>query len=247
MFREHSKLALPPDETVIWRYQTFTEFLAMLTEGALFFCRLDQLQDQWEGVYPKGMLDWWANNLDEDASLPGQPSDLRSLLVERVIPSHFVNSWYISEFESDAMWRLYSQKSEGIAVRSTIGKLKQAFQQGPEEIHIGKVKYIDYNQWTPPATHGEHREWFPIEPFFWKRLGFQHENELRALLKQECTEENRNGINLKVDLKGLLDSVYLFPDSKDWFYKLTRVMMDKFGFEDLELQRSSLGERPWKE
>jgi hypothetical protein len=246
LFREDPKLTLPPDDTVIWRYNTFTEFLAMLSEGALFFCGLDQLHDRWEGVYPKGMLDWWAENLDDGASFQGDPSGLKRKLIEKVIPSHFINSWYISEFESDAMWRLYGHKSEGIAIRSTLGKLKRVLQKGPEEIYLGKVNYIDYNHWAPPSAPTKGQALFPLEPFFWKRLGFQHENELRALLKQDSPAEGQNGINVKVDLKELLDSVYLFPDSKDWFYRLTRTLMDKFGFVDLELKRSSLGERPWQ-
>lgn len=246
MFREHPKLILPSDDTVIWRYNTFTEFLAMLAEGALFFCRLDQLHDRWEGVYPKGMLDWWAQNLDDGSSFQGQPFDLKRILIEKVIPSHFINSWYISEFESDAMWRLYGHQSEGIAIKSTFRKLKQVFQEGPEEIYLGQVEYIDYNQWAPSADPVQEEALFPVGPFFWKRLGFQYENELRALLKQECSDENKKGINVKVDLRQLLDSVYLFPDSKDWFYKLIRTMIDKFGFTDLEVKRSSLGERPWK-
>ncbi len=246
MFREDLKLSIPPDDTVIWRYNTITEFMAMLAEEALFFCRLDQLHDQWEGVYPKGMLDWWAKKLDDGFSFQGRPSSLKSFLTDIVIPSHFINSWYISEYESDAMWRLYGHKSEGIAIKSTIGKLKRVFQKGPEEIRIGKVEYFDYNQWTPPTTPKEHNALFPIEPFFWKRLSFQHENELRALLKQDCSQKNENGINVKVNLKELLDSVYLFPDSKDWFLRLARILIDKFGYGDLELKRSSLGERPWK-
>lgn len=246
MFREHPKLKLPHDETVIWRYHTFTEFLAMLAEGALFFCRLDQLHDRWEGVYPKGMLDWWAGNLDDGSSFQGQPASLKGMLIEKVIPSHFINSWYISEFESDAMWRLYGHKSEGVAIKSTLGKLKQVFQEGPEEIYLGQVEYIDYNKWEPPAHPKEGEGLFPLEPFFWKRLGFQHENELRALLKRDCSAENQDGINVKVDITGLLDCVYLFPDSKDWFLKLVRTLIDKFGFTDLKIKRSSLGERPWK-
>ncbi len=246
MFREHPKLMLPPDDTIIWRYNTFTEFLAMLAEGSLFFCRLDQLHDQWEGVYPEGMLDWWAGNLDDGASFHEETSSLKRMLIEKVIPSHFINSWYISEFESDAMWRLYGHKSEGVAVKSTLGKLKRVLQKGPEEIYLGKVEYIDYNHWAPPPTPTEREALFPVEPFFWKRWGFQHENELRTLLKQDYSDEAQKGINVEVDLNVLLDSVYLFPDSQDWFYKLTRTLMDKFGFTDLELKRSSLGERPWK-
>lgn len=244
MFYKNSKLSIPPDDTVIWRYNTFTEFIAMLAEEALFFCRLDQLHDRWEGVYPKGMLDWWAGNLG--SSFQDETSGLKRFLTEKVIPSHFINSWYISEYESDAMWRLYSHNFEGIAVKSTVGRLKGVFQKGPERIGLGKVEYIDYDRWQPPMAVKGEKSLSSIQPFFWKRLSFQHENELRAILKQECSEENDNGINVKVDLRELIDSIYLFPDSKDWFLKLARTLIDKFGLAEIELRRSSLGERPWK-
>jgi hypothetical protein len=245
LFSESPKLSLPAEDAVIWHYYTFTEFIAMLVERALFFCRVDKLKDQWEGVYPKGMLDWWAENLGESSSFQGKPWDLKDFLIAKVIPSHFINSWYISEHESDAMWRIYSENSEGIAVKSTLGRLKRTFRNTPEEILIGEVKYIDYNQWHPPAEL-EKEGLFSIEPFFWKRLGFQHENELRAVIKRDWVDQKENGINLKIDLRELIDSIYLFPDSKDWFFRLVRTLIDKFGYADLELKRSTLGERPWK-
>ena len=32
-------------DQVIWQYMTFTEFVALLNSQALFFCRVDRLQD----------------------------------------------------------------------------------------------------------------------------------------------------------------------------------------------------------
>lgn len=184
--------------------------------------------------------------MGDSSSFQGRPSGFKSFLIEKVIPLHFINSWYISEYESDAMWRIYSENSEGIAVKSTLGRLKRAFQNAPEEIFIGKVKYIDYNQWRPPAIPEKEKDLFSIEPFFLKRLGFQYENELRAIIKRDLVNKNENGVNIKVDLRELIDSVYLFPDSKDWFLRLVRTLIDKFGYTDLGLRRSSLGERPWE-
>jgi uncharacterized protein (DUF952 family) len=172
MYSPHAQLTLPPDHQTIWRYISFTKFVSMLTDQSLFFCRVDRLQDKWEGVYPQGMVDYWSRTFEEVSSNDGKNYTLKDLITKRIIPSHFVNCWYISEFESDAMWRLYSQNDEGIAIRSTIGRLKKSLEKTTEQVWIGKVHYIDYNQWEPPDQSSGKSQFVWIEPFFWKRISF---------------------------------------------------------------------------
>lgn len=247
MFYEHSRLSTPPDDTVIWRYITFTKFCSMLNEQALFFCRLDKLHDKWEGVYPKAMLEYWAKVYQDIPAGDEGVARLKEILIRKIIPSHFVNCWFMSEYESDAMWRLYSRNYEGIAIKSTIGRLKRSLAKTRERIWIGPVDYIDYDQWQPPK--GEARKAFLwMEPFFWKRLSFQHENELRALVGQANREsgEAENGLNIQADLNELTEAVYVFPDSKDWFLQLVKTIVRKYGYRGIAVKRSSLGERPWE-
>ena len=51
-----------------------------------------------------------------------------------------INCWYQSEYESDAMWQLYS--NNGIAIQTTFGKLKNSFKNSNDNVLIGQVKYI---------------------------------------------------------------------------------------------------------
>ena len=44
-YHERSAFRLPPDGTKIWRFTDFTKFLSMLTNTALYFSRLDKLED----------------------------------------------------------------------------------------------------------------------------------------------------------------------------------------------------------
>jgi hypothetical protein len=37
-----------------------------------------------------------------------------------------ISSWHINEYESFAMWQIFTQNSEGLAIQSTIGRLKKA-------------------------------------------------------------------------------------------------------------------------
>jgi len=40
----------------------------------------------------------------------------------------FVNPWHKNEFESAAMWKLYLKSEEGVAIRTTVERLKHAFE-----------------------------------------------------------------------------------------------------------------------
>ena len=58
-----------------------------------------------------------------------------------------ISSWHINEYESFAMWQIFTQNSEGLAIQSTIGRLQNALK--PEinfNQHIGEVNYIDYKK-----------------------------------------------------------------------------------------------------
>ncbi len=51
-----------------------------------------------------------------------------------------INSWHYNEYESAAMWDLYSQANAGIAVQSTYRKLRDSFQNNTDDtIWIGKI------------------------------------------------------------------------------------------------------------
>ncbi|MHB1128307.1 MAG: hypothetical protein ACYC2T_15445 [Bacillota bacterium] len=211
----------------------------MLDEQALYFCRLDRLHDKWEGVYAKAMLEYWAKYLPAE---DGKVNILKQLLIEKIIPSHFVNCWFMSDYESDAMWRLYSHNNEGIAIKSTIGRIKNSFERTKERIWIGKADYIDYDQWQPPEGEVS-KPFLWMEPFFWKRLSFIYERELRALA--DIGNQSADGFNVSVNLDELVDEIYVFPDSQDWFLGLVKTIYKKYGYNDKKVKRSSLGERPW--
>ena len=86
-----------------------------------------------------------------------------------------ISSWHINEYESFAMWQIFTQKSEGLAIQSTVGKLQKALETDLTfEQYIGEVNYIDYK-----------KEYIPFEnsffPFLFKRKSFQYEREIRII------------------------------------------------------------------
>ncbi len=96
-----------------------------------------------------------------------------------------INSWHLSDYESAALWELYGTET-GIAIQSTIGKLKDSFARTDDTIWIGKVNYIDFN-------HDWMDEWNYLEAFVIKRPSFFYEAEIRAIT---CLPDNHIGKNI---------------------------------------------------
>lgn len=79
----------------------------------------------------------------------------------------------MNEYESAAMWKLYSKTNESIAIETTYCKLKNVL---PNDIMIGKVRYIDFEKDTINPTN-------VFNSFLHKRKSFEHENEVRIIDK----------------------------------------------------------------
>jgi hypothetical protein len=166
----------PPDFNIsVWRYMDFTKFVSMLIKRGLFFSRLDRLGDPFEGSFPK------LNTQDEfqpvDPSILDPEAFIKSMKGLRQCIKHmrqwvYANCWYMSEYESAAMWSLYARTEEAICIRSTFTKLQK---QLPDNASLRCVNYIDYNNDTLPTSD-------EIWPFAQKRLSFEHEKEVRALI-----------------------------------------------------------------
>ena len=139
-----------------WRYMNLAKFISLIDRHQLFFSSVDVFGDPYEGALPK----------------PNQ------LLATKPPPLHgksvFVNSWHLNEYESAAMWAIYSSFNSGIAIQSTYGRLVKSFSRCKERIYIGKVRYIDYSSESIDTDD-------ILQRFTHKRKSFAYENELRAI------------------------------------------------------------------
>jgi len=88
--------------------------------------------------------------------------------------SYFINCWHLSEFESSAMWDIYSQKNEGIAIISSESQFKKSFSEIPQDIMGGLIEYGDYNDEEFEMEDGN-----GFTPVLHKRNSFSYENEYR--------------------------------------------------------------------
>jgi hypothetical protein len=238
----------------IWRYMDFTKFVALLDSSALFFSRADLLGDAFEGSYSRANL---SIRPILDARL-GLSEDSRKGLeaaARREVKSTFINAWHCSEHEPAAMWRLYLKSDEGIAIRSTFGRLGESFRNAEPQVFIGLVRYVDYD--LDPMPEGN-----TLAPFVHKRHSFEHERELRAVVQdaeihkqvarfQAATDLEKAldpsiepppaGITVPVPLDTLIERIYVAPTAPSWFKKLVEKVAKRYAVPADVLQSSLVG------
>ena len=226
----------------IWRYMDFTKFVALLVNQGLFFPVADKFNDQFEGSFSfvnKKMRPLVYKHLKKDYTV-----EQISLFLKELRKWVCINCWHINEIESAGMWSLYSKTSESICIQSTYAKFRSLLD---ENIKIGMVQYTDYD-----------KEWITetdlLAPFLYKRKSFEHERELRAILNLSnplTTSKLKfggkpplDGKWIKLDLKNLIEKVYVSPNSTNWFYELVQNVTDVYNL-NVPVKRSSLEEEPF--
>jgi len=159
--------------------------------------------------------------------------------------SHLINSWHVNAHESDAMWKLYSSSKQSIAIQSTIGRLKRCFNIAKDIIWIGEVEYIDFKNWEPKNRFYNIGEPNILKTFFLKRIGFEHEKEIRAITHIAYNKhEEDKGILVNVDLNELVGMIVISPTSEDWFFNLVKNIIYKYNYQ-YTLKKSELGIQPY--
>src|SRR5687767_1976544 len=98
-------------DTRIWRYLDFTKFVYLLDSRALFFARVDTLQDQFEGSFSEANAELRAKAFREKPHLGDLYEKFRRTMEERR-KATYVSCWHINEYESFAMWKIYLKSGE---------------------------------------------------------------------------------------------------------------------------------------
>lgn len=247
MYQEHSSFESPKDENVkIWRYIDFTKLVSLIDSRRLFFSRLDTFDDPFEGSYTK--INVRARSyVPVDVPDEGRESYIRMKEgmsgFNRNWPKfNFASCWHMNEHESAAMWKLYLKSDEGIAIQSTYARLKGSM-LGDENVHLGIIKYIDYDVDFIDETNAYH-------VLMSKRKSFEHEREVRALLTRYPTGElgfnllpEEQGVPIRVDIENLIEKIYIAPSTPDWFANLVKSIIKRYGY-DFEVVHSRLNEKP---
>ncbi len=227
MYLDNTNIKLPEDpNTIVWKYLDLSKFLDLLLSQKLFMSRSDKFEDQYEGTFSEPTF-------EEIKKLAiNNPEFLNYYKTHREKVA--ISSWHINEYESFAMWQIFTQNSEGLAIQSTIGRLQEALK--PEtnfNQYIGEVNYIDYK-----------KEYIPFDdlffPFLFKRKSFQYEREVRIISDiSESKLKINDGLKINVDINQLIEKIYIHPKSENWYKKLVIQLVSELGF-NFEIEKSDL-------
>ncbi len=285
MYEKNDALKSPMNPNIpIWRYMDFAKFVSLLHRRAIFFTSVSRLvmSDPYEGVLTRPDATFRYTLSDIQQSLEGQDvpmSSAETLLgilnrqkddeLSRISiwqQSMLVSCWHMNEFESAAMWRLYSLNDSGIAIKSTFSRLSESFIYNesspvmgtiskPLPVYLGEVEYLDYEN-----DHISSRNAFL--QFMSKRKSFAHERELRAItwIPYYLTEDNKNyefdihsnlvaefktnyGLYFPIDLPKLIEQVFIAPTAPKWVMSVVQSVLEKYAI-DREVIQSDLLARP---
>jgi hypothetical protein len=227
MYKKNDNIKLPEDpDTIVWKYLDLSKFLDLLMSQKLFMSRSDKFEDQYEGTFSEPTYEEIKKLSENNPEFLQYYKSHR----EKVV----VSSWHINEYESFAMWQIFTQNNEGLAIQSTIGRLQKALK--PEinfSQFIGEVNYIDYK-----------KEYIPFDdmffPFMFKRKSFQYEREIRIIsdLSENAVKIN-DGIKIDVDISQLIEKIYIHPKSENWYKKLVIELVSKLDYT-IEIEKSDL-------
>ncbi len=243
MTDNQTKFKEPEDLNVkIWRYMDFEKYASMLQTNSLYFARLHQLEDPSEGSLGHAKI------LKHNFQHKEVDENLKSSIKYNAKQQNLrmaVNCWHMSEYESPAMWKIYTPKEKGIAIQSTFARLKKVLKASVlgSRINIGMMPYLDYNN---ESFSGEGIIGL-YDGVKCKRKCFEYEKEVRAVV---YTPEGLkpdfpiyDGFPVKIDLKMLIEKIYISPTVASSFLDSLRLENKKYGFL-FEVVPSTLYQRP---
>ena len=267
---KHPLFECPEDrQTKLWRFMDFTKFVALLHSGSLFFCRADRLGDPFEGSISARALEVRKGEAQRiGRAFQGRDSavvmlagfgdrlwdslDADSYSLRWNAEWMFVSCWHMNEVESAAMWHLYAPSGQGVAIQTTYQRLRD---QLPDDVYIGKVKYINYQSGHVDLSNG-------FSPFMHKRESFGHERELRAIHSKPPSHKRINpatgeeeqmaahdvhntegGKGFSIDLNALIERIHVSPIAQSWYTELVRAVCDRYQLT-AEIRQSDLDAKP---
>jgi len=238
MFTTGKGLITPPDETRLWRYMNLSAFLQLLLSGKFYFCLRTELADKWEGV-----LSATVRNRISTASAGGSLStEGLSRVCGALADKCGILCWHMNDCESIAMWDLYTNGIDGVAISTTMAKLKRAMEGISEDCFVGKVEYTDH---LAPDANGAARQLGLLQPLFQKRKSYSHECEVRAIISPLGLGKTSptTGTSVGIDLTTLIERIVVSRHYPEWGRRSLQKIVNEAGLT-VEVEKSDLQNNP---
>lgn len=225
----------------IYRIFSVKRFEELLMKKKLFLVNPEKWDDPFENFFLR------ANTVEPNGEL---------VSLEGIAKSWYGQCWTYTK-DSDALWRIYSSKKDGIRVTTTIHKL---FSHVWDE----KDKFKSLNYFIGSVVYKERSE---IENFmrdtsFWeiaqggqnngfaellcmKRKEFIHENEVR-LLVHDNNKHGKNGCyEVDIEYQDIFEDICLDPRLEDSEFENLKTKIEKYS-GSIPITQSDLYKVSWE-
>lgn len=253
MYKTNPDFRSPSNRNVkIWRYMNIAKYFSLLEKRSLYFSRADCLGDPFEGSLPstKGQINL-TEIVKQELMSRGLPTDNITQIHNFIRRCSFVCSFHMNDYESAALWSIYTKAQQGVAIQSTFSRLCDCFNEySANPIHIGMMNYIDYSKETIPILENA------FLPLLHKRKSFEYEQEIRAAISfpKELYPESsaatpikfinpQRGLDIPIDLDILIEQIFVAPTTEKWIKELLISVTQKYGI-DKPIEQSSLDASP---
>lgn len=239
-YEVHPELATPPDDTILWRYLDFVKLMDLIERRRLWFARVDTFEDPLEGTHTDAEVEYLR-------AQPPPPSPVKDFTLEAQYvgmtrmyrQTMYVNCWRAAPAESMAMWDIYGKGAGVVAIKSTVGRLKETLSAFPRKVFLGRVKYVD---WDEIAWHLN-----ALAMVMRKDRSYEYEQEMRAVLwglgvggdspiaAYSFSPEGKYvfhgpvGLEIPCDPEKLITEIMIGPREQQMFVKVLEPILQRFG------------------
>ena len=163
ILKDTAPVKYPTSNSSLVKYLDLTKFISLLQRQSLFFCRLDKLEDKFEGTTAEKNYEYRiASERNIRQTMSRMPSYTKSEKTDpynetSILQSvkeqyewetqlksiNCVNCWNYFNQESAALWKIYSDFGKGIMIKSDVNKIDLALKSTVQNIRISEITYID--------------------------------------------------------------------------------------------------------
>lgn len=249
MIERHECFPAPADENLkLWRYMDLSKYLDLIQSRTLYFSRIDRLGDPFEGSSTTATAEAVRQQVLGSGMPPEDLNRLFSNLAtvnKMALNENFVSCWHGANYESAAMWKLYSQSVDAVAIQSLYSRLASEL---PDCACMGCVEYLDYDSAVISQLN-------MFTKMMRKRRSFEHEREIRAVIWKrsdridgDISKDGRvvfhqTGALVNVDLNAIVEAVYVSPHAPSWFFDVVANVTKTYGLS-AQVKQSALSGDP---
>lgn len=249
---------IQPEEKYLWKFIDLYKFIKLLKTRELYFSCLNDFDDIYEFTSENFIL-----KLKEAFRIAEIPSTLRNPEIEKeayIQKEHdflhlleilkiyrmdrFVNCFYASDFESLAMWQLYSG-IQGVAIRfvskSLLDYIENFYSKNLSENYSLNGNYVDYRNVINIDFYDEFVN--PTKPDitfspFVKDIMYKHENEYRIFILRHNSIDEKPIIKIN-NWSDIDFEIFVHSDLEDWKKQIIQDLLDDKGISK-EVKQSEI-------